>query len=553
MAAPHRIDGVSSFAVPARSFATPGKFSVVMSDTRTARLVIVLAALASLALLLLWAPAYLTQQGFPLDDAWIHAVYGRSVARSGMLAYNPGIPATGATSPLWALLLALPQLLAKRVGAIVVLTKLLGFGLHVLAALMIFAAFAGSTASASGPLVVAALVVCHPDLVAASVSGMEVPLATLIAASVLCVARRGGVVGYALLAVAAALARPELAVLCYFLPILLFVRRDRRRLVALSVAAGVGNAIAFGGMALRNLAVSGLPLPATFYAKVGGGGMPIPSAEMVGFGQLLGHIAIADSGVLLLPLAGLAAWLVLSRRRQGDLTAAAALLGGLLFCAISFVLIRPVDPDALYHQRYVLPVIPLIVAGVPMLAIEALSRLLKPASARVARIAVLGLLAVSLLLEAPRRYERLAEDARNIDDVQVAVGRALASASPADVVWAVDAGAVRYFGNAFVVDLMGLNNASLLGSHAQAFLDAHPPSYIEIVPTWSMLDEQSARQLEGRLFRPSTAYTVTSFPAMQRHWLVRCPPTFAGGELQVRGRLFRFSCARGQAALPQVP
>jgi len=524
-----------------------------MSDKRTATLVLVLTALVSLGLLVACAPAYLTQQGFPLDDAWIHAVYGRSIARSGMLAYNPGIPATGATSPLWALLLAGPQLLAERIAAIVVLTKLMGFGLHVLAALMIFAALAGSTTVPSVPLVAAALVALHPDLVAASVSGMEVPLATLIAASLLYVARRGRVVSYGLLGIAAALARPELAVLCYFLPIFLFVYRDQRRLAALWVAAGIGNSIAFGGMALRNLAVSGLPLPATFYAKVGGAVMPIPSAELVGFGQVLGHIAIADSSVLLLLLAGFAAWLVLSRRRQDDLTAAAALLGGLAFCAVSFVLIRPVDPAALYHQRYVLPVIPLIVAGLPVLAIEALSRLLSPPSVRVGRIAVLGLLAVSVLVEAPHRYERLAEDTRNIDDVQVAVGRALASASPTDAVWAVDAGAVRYFGNAFVVDLMGLNNAPLLGPNAQAFLDAHPPRYVEVVPTWAMMDEQSARQLDGQLFQPSTEYTVTSFPAMQRHWLVRCPPTFAGGQLQVRGRLFRFSCARGQAARPQAP
>ena len=54
-------------------------------------------------MLQLAAPRYLLQQGFPLDDAWIHAVYAREVARNGTLAYNPGVPATGETAPLWAL------------------------------------------------------------------------------------------------------------------------------------------------------------------------------------------------------------------------------------------------------------------------------------------------------------------------------------------------------------------------------------------------------------------------------------------------------------------
>jgi hypothetical protein len=45
-----------------------------MSDKRTATLVLVLTGLVSLGLLLACAPVYLTQQGFPLDDAWIHAV-----------------------------------------------------------------------------------------------------------------------------------------------------------------------------------------------------------------------------------------------------------------------------------------------------------------------------------------------------------------------------------------------------------------------------------------------------------------------------------------------
>src|SRR5512133_1449677 len=48
--------------------------------------------------------------GFRLDDAWIHMVYGREIANGGYPAYNPGIPATGATSLLWAYWLAVLHL-----------------------------------------------------------------------------------------------------------------------------------------------------------------------------------------------------------------------------------------------------------------------------------------------------------------------------------------------------------------------------------------------------------------------------------------------------------
>jgi len=50
-------------------------------------------------------------KGFPLDDAWIHLVYGREISRGGYLAYNSGEPATGSTSPIWAYLLGIIHLL----------------------------------------------------------------------------------------------------------------------------------------------------------------------------------------------------------------------------------------------------------------------------------------------------------------------------------------------------------------------------------------------------------------------------------------------------------
>jgi hypothetical protein len=228
---------------------------------------------------------------------------------------------------------------------------------------------------------------------------------------------------------------------------------------------------------------------------------------------------------------------------RGPRLAADGFIAGLLFCAVSFALIAPIDAGAFYHQRYVLPALPLLVGALPSLFGAALARALPARYATAAAALIVALCVVGLARGAPARFAHLANDARNIDDVQVAVGKHLAAAAADQVVWAVDAGAVRYFGNAFVVDMLGLNSPELLGPRAQAFLDAHPPHWIEVVPSWSALDAGAAPPLRGDLFEPSTPYTVTGFPIMQRHLLVRCAGPPRPTRFAVRARVFDVSCA----------
>ncbi|NLF15366.1 MAG: hypothetical protein GX597_26550, partial [Anaerolineaceae bacterium] len=58
-------------------------------------------------LLVAWAAGY---AGFPLDDAWIHQTYARNLAATGQLAYLPGQPSAGSTSPSWSFLLSVSSL-----------------------------------------------------------------------------------------------------------------------------------------------------------------------------------------------------------------------------------------------------------------------------------------------------------------------------------------------------------------------------------------------------------------------------------------------------------
>lgn len=43
---------------------------------------------------------------FPLDDAWIHQVYSRSIAHGDGFQYNDGEQEAGSSSPLWSILTA---------------------------------------------------------------------------------------------------------------------------------------------------------------------------------------------------------------------------------------------------------------------------------------------------------------------------------------------------------------------------------------------------------------------------------------------------------------
>jgi hypothetical protein len=225
--------------------------------------------------------------------------------------------------------------------------------------------------------------------------------------------------------------------------------------------------------------------------------------------------------------------------------AAALYLSGVGFCAISFALVRPVDPAAFYHQRYVLPALLPIVAALPLLAHEMLLGWLERGAhvrARVAVGVVVVVIGALLLASAPGRYRRLSNDARNIDDVQVALGRALATAPAAATAWVVGAGAPRYFGRAFVVDLIGLNTFELLKPGAQAFLDRHPPSYLDVFPRWSSMELNGHGTMRSQTFVASTPYTVTSSRAMREHTLVSCEAGVTG-RITVRGRTYAFQCA----------
>lgn len=160
---------------------------------------------------LAWAGAAITvgtclvatrASGFPLDDAWIHQDFARTLATTGRFAYLPGHSGAGSTSPLWVLLLLPPQVLAHGGPPLWALTAWAAvLGTIILGGLaLVTGTVAGALARAAGaprevvalagPLAaVATLTEWH--LVWAAASGMETDLFALLALVVFLAAARG--------------------------------------------------------------------------------------------------------------------------------------------------------------------------------------------------------------------------------------------------------------------------------------------------------------------------------------------------------------------------
>ena len=207
--------------------------------------------------------------GLPLDDAWIHLVYARSLAALHGFAFNPGQLETGSTSPLWAMLLVPASWASRLFGiGVVIPAKLTGVlvatGASLAAARLLRCLKFGLAAEVAAGLAIAA----DPALGFAQVSGMEVMLAGALALWALgdLAAERHLAASFS--AALAPLARPELALLTVLVLAVAEWRIYRERAsMRARLLVMAPTLMLVGGWMLYCLLVSGYPLPSTFYAK----------------------------------------------------------------------------------------------------------------------------------------------------------------------------------------------------------------------------------------------------------------------------------------------
>jgi arabinofuranosyltransferase len=449
--------------------------------------------------------------GFPLDDAWIHLQIARNFSTGHGFGLNSDEPVSLSTAPLWTLLVALLHLLpwsivasVKAVGALLLFgnalcTRLLARELGL----------PGSWALLAG-LVVA----LTPRFLWASQSGMEILLYTLLASGGLVLHMRTFVVAPSLwgtgLWASAVLARPECAIL---FPLAVVDRwRTEGRLLAM-VALYWKHVLLFILLlvpwVLFNLRYGSGPLPNTFYAKVGSYGLMGALAD--------GAWLRVGAAVLLYPLEQMQELVQFSVENNVLLTVAAPL--GLLalmrrgketswlipLVLIGFPILRgllaPFKGATFQQGRYAAYLVPLLtVVGLVGLreAWTVLREQLQEGRARrwrywLRRLVWVCVLGNVLVLDL-RQGRDYAANVADINQMHVAMGQWLAANTPAEAVVASnDIGAIAYFSERRLLDIVGLATPEVLGYLQPGvaadlgvlrYLEKTQPDYLVLLPNW---------------------------------------------------------------------
>lgn len=456
--------------------------------------------------------------GFPLDDAWIHMVYGRSISAGGYLAYNEEIPATGSTSPLWAYVLGLIHIIFRKTSLIVLAAKITGMALHALAAWISFRILKKFRVPNAISLIGGLIIGLSPALIVASISGMEIPLgyALCLLGFAQYIEKRYWTTG--ILLGLAGLARPEFGLVIAVLMGDMVFRILKKEIGGKEIIQFAAPALVAGSLFIGwNFFVDGRPFPATFYLKSG------ISAHFPYLERVWGAFRMITADA---PLAGGVAWLGLfgfallkkPERRWFSLL----LLSAALYTLGQVLIIPPSDPRAFYYIRYLLPAIPLF--WVPLMAgfwavVKFLWNQVAGLRGRVLAGGLVGIsafaMAFFLILGNLNWSAKYASDCRNIDEVQVALGRDIDAVFPRGArIGTIDAGAIKYFGRRFTLDLVGLNAPRFYQARAMP-LDA-----LVLMPAaMKGLQDLDLEEL-GR--RSTLDYSVTSNPAMNTQVVMAC-------------------------------
>lgn len=274
----------------------------------------------------------------PMDDTYIHLVFGRSLFSGNPLCFNQGEISSGFTSPVW----LLPSALASICGTEAAPAILMGFSL-IAAALALLAA---------GPWTGLLLLMTGPFFFHAS-SGMETALASLFVIVLWKSIRDETMLGLRPFILAGAfLCRPELAILA--VPLIFAIRERSVRNILILLAPSFIAGILW---IIWNLHAAGLVLPSTFYAK-----QPVSwfSSAASGLPGLLKNILLVSP---LLIFAAVASTIGLFRSVPSELRRKNIALGSfpvLLFAASLFL-----QPNSFFQMRYYVPALTaaILVAG----------------------------------------------------------------------------------------------------------------------------------------------------------------------------------------------
>lgn len=473
--------------------------------------------LSIISLISLWVvgqAANNTGLGFRLDDAWIHLVYAQSFAENGFLSYSGNIPSTGSTSPLWSILLSINYFIFhKNVDHLITSVFILGAILHITTIYITTKVIQTVTNRPTYSIITGSfLTLCLPYTISAF-SGMEVHLtAACLLGATLSYLKNKEVSCGIFMALACA-SRPESVIFCILIfSFFVYQRRPNKKTFKLTITLITPSIIIGSCLFLYNYWASGLPLPATFYAKNSSAISELPSRLYTAASFFLPQIPFFTHHIL-----GITCVIIITFRIFKPNTETKNLLlialGGLAFLSTNLHILKPVDPYAYYHMRYLMPAVPLLFISI-VCAIRLLDHLTNKRYIFTIFTVVFSTYIAGTKLEL--ESYKLHNDTKNINEVQRHIGLWLKNNLPKTSKIAVsDAGALRYFSELDTIDVLGLNTPEMLTPN-EDFINRNPVSAIVLIPSW--FTQPPTQKREGSLtmaYSVSTSpYTVTSFKDM---------------------------------------
>ncbi len=405
-------------------------------------------------------PSALTD--YPLDDTWIHLVYARNLAENGGMYYNDGEWEAGTTSPLWVLLIATfwkPFLLLKMEPIFIpkILSILFSFATVILTFLLLRKLTNSNVFSFIGGVLVAV----DPQLTFSKVSGMEIHLfiSLMLLAIYLFLTQRSSWAGLSL--GLALWARPEAYLIMFTFVVAIIInalRNDQSWKERLKEHRYfILNCLLFAVIySSYFLLVNEKILPNTFYAK----SVPLSLSNVHNFvyllkGFFLEQLPYFFTGIgFLLLLYG-----VYALFQKKEFTLIPLILLCLTF-GITLTTIAWKKAWFFYLSRYFHPLIPLLVV-VMIYGIYLFYQALSPR--RVLAFSMAALFLASIFIFVPSSFQQQSElyswNTFNIREMQVHLGEWVNENTKKNAtIYVNDAGAIKYFGERYMVDVVGLNN-----------------------------------------------------------------------------------------------
>jgi hypothetical protein len=442
----------------------------------------------SATVLLLVLLCYSSFMWWHQDDFYIHLQYAKHFSEEGVWGFNTGIASYGTTSPLWVMLLSLMNL----VGINLVLAAKV---LSVFFALCTFVVLRSHRDSFKEPflgsMMLLAVAVDHWYRLSAG-SGMEATLGSLVVVLIYfryidsTETSKRQRVGNGVLAGLAILVRPEL----FFVLGILFLapwvgpRRDKRYVDSLLVLAGAALVmLPWIVFAERTFATA---IPTTVLIKTGSGfsaGNLVHALVRIlvfyGATQFVVLISLIASGIL---------WLL---RRDTGLHSLSLIEWAMIFGLPAVYLANQSGGGEAITYRYAAPGIPILVYGGFRVLDTIWNRSLTKIPIRRPILISLGVIVIATNAAlSVMHYPFLRKSLSYVEDVCVKYGRHLRDNSAAtDKVACYDVGAVGYYSQRHVLDLIGLVSPETI-----PFRSLHPFNLVAVqhfkpqyyVQQWSM-------------------------------------------------------------------